>query len=212
MSVTFKIFANHNLTIGDNYQNVITLVEEKLNSKILESKEARELKIDNNKLPQGAFFHTVHKFYEKKFSEGWPLYIETNASVCERLKIYKHFVEFDLYSLMINPKTHIWRKIIARDSTYWALELWKEEDFNKVLNEWTEAKKFISMIAKRFGGDTFLYFNDGEMTIGWDLISDGITLTDLLKVLPKERKMYTYRDLEENKFEFTDADWFYEKI
>ena len=187
MSVIFKTFSNHNLTIGDNYENVITVIEEKLGSKIIESKDARESMVDNNELPHGVLFHTIHKFYEKKFSEGWPIYIETNSPLCERLKVYKHFVEFDVYSV-INPKTHIWRKIIARDSTYWALELWTEQGFDKVLGEWMEAKDFISMITKRFGGDTFLYFNDGQMTIGCDLISDGITLVDLLEVFLRREK------------------------
>lgn len=207
MSVIVKVYSNHGLQIDDYFQGV-RLIEDVLNVKI-ENRDKRGFDLTEDETDIIHF--AKHEYFSKRFLEDSVIWIFSNYRICDYIRIYKHFVDFNL-SGKYNLKTHIWRDLISKKGLNENKGF--EKEFEKSLEEWNKTRSYILSVTRKLFGNTIIYLNDGSSGLaeGENAIWDGEDLSDVLKKLDNVSLPIRYGELEIGDKEFTDINWFLERV
>jgi hypothetical protein len=197
MSAIIKVYSNHGLEILDYFQG-IHLIEKSLGIKIQNLQEVKSTPTDD--LSQ-VIYYTNHEYFSNRYKDRWPIYIYSNFSLCNQIRIYNHFIDFEI-SGQINLKSHIWRDLIIN------------KFFFDTLNEWNNSRRYFFSMARKLKGDTIIYLNDGtnRMTLGEEAIWNGETFENVINKLNFAGQPIMYNDLDNGVGIYDNENWFIEKL
>jgi hypothetical protein len=207
MSVGVRAYSNHGLQIDDYYKG-ISLIEDILKIKI-ENLGKSDLGLTEDK--ERIVYFTNHEYFSKRFDEGWGIWIFSNFRICDQIRIYKHFIDFSL-SGKYNLKTHIWRDLIAGK----ALEKNgdSKNEMDETLTEWNRTRNYIKSVTKKLQGDIIIYINDSsnEHKFVEETIWEGKDSSVVLNIFKRFTDPIEYHNLEKGQDEFSNANWFIERL
>jgi hypothetical protein len=206
MSVIIKVYSDHGLTISD-YLSAIQQIERLLDAKIEQGKRPDFPYTDDE---ERIVYFTQHDYFSKRFEEGWAIWIYTNYRVCDQIRLYKYFTDFETTG-GYNLKTHLWREQISGKALIENREY--EDAIKRSMNDWDKTRSYINMVSKRLLGSTILYLNDSSgLHRGEDLIWEGNDIETVLDGISKISIGVPYNDLSSGSHNYSDNNWFFDKV